>query len=285
MRQLEKDEVKQTIFEILRAFADYCDENGLMYALYGGTLLGAIRHKDFIPWDDDIDILMPRPDYNKFQELFCTDPIAPEYGLQSFQQGNLGYPFAKIVHTGTWVSNPWKKTDYGLWIDIFPMDGVPDNEEESKKILEKEQRRKYWLTLSHVKIGTGKTRARAIGKIPLVFVAKLGGPMFWTKQMDTYAQRYRFEDSDYAAMVAFSSGAGERMKKEEFISQVEVEFHGSMFHAPSCWDSYLRNIYGDDYMALPPESERRSHETTVYLMEENDRTPWDTKTKTDGENR
>ena len=105
MKKLSSDEIKETIFQILSEFADYCDKNNLRYFLSGGTLLGAIRHKGFIPWDDDIDVIMPRPDYERLHNLIIESPISSRLYLRSYENGAADFPFAKIEDLNTEISD------------------------------------------------------------------------------------------------------------------------------------------------------------------------------------
>ena len=134
MKILNGTEIKSIELEILKEFNAFCQKNNLRYNLAGGTLLGAIRHKGFIPWDDDIDVCMPRPDFCRL----ISEYKGEDSKLKLVYRGIDGYdaPFAKIIRTDTFVKNRFssRETDKHLWIDIFPVDGLPENIEEVKKI-------------------------------------------------------------------------------------------------------------------------------------------------------
>lgn len=267
MKRLSDSEVKQNIFEMLSAFADYCDQHGLRYYLCGGTLLGAIRHKDFIPWDDDVDVLMPRPDYIKLQQLYDRQPIRTYYQLRCYGQENMPIPFGKIVDLRTRLVTKSSDFDTAIWMDIFPMDGVPKEQKKCESLLMKAYRWKYMHGRTKIKIGTGKTRWKAIFKIPVLVVAHMIGRRRCTKRLDTLAKQYDFDECDYVAGITWSNGPCERMKKADFLPYDDKEFHGRMFHAPACWDTYLRGMYGD-YMKLPPIDKRQSHNIEAYWIGE-----------------
>lgn len=264
MRKLNDDEVKQTILDILIAFADFCDDNELDYYLSGGTLLGAVRHKGFIPWDDDVDILMPRKDFERMHEMLKEQDIKPYYKLIGLNAGNSFWPFAKLVDTRTKTANEFATTDQWLWIDIFPMDGLPDDIAESDELLSKATPLKKWINRCNAKLGKGINPFRAIAKIPMIIALKIITPNYFGKKLDMYARSYDFETSEYVAGVAWSLGPKERMKKSKFTPRVEVEFCGRNFWAPGCWHEYLTSLYGD-YMQLPPEADRLTHEFEAYI--------------------
>lgn len=264
MRKLSNTEIKQTIFDILCSFSEYCDAHGLQYFLSGGTLLGAIRHKGFIPWDDDVDVLMPRKDFDAFHEDVKKEPITDYYKVIGLNAGNSFTPFAKVVDTRTIVDEKYISSDKQLWIDIFPMDGLPEDEEESKKILEKARKLKMNLTRTQAKIGQGKSLIRTIVKIPAMIVLKMIGPESLGKKLDKMARSYGFDESDFIAGISWSLGAKERMEKAKYLPLEDVEFNGRKFHAPAGWDYYLTNIYGD-YMTLPPKEKRESHDFVAYI--------------------
>lgn len=266
MRQLNNLEIKQSVLNILCSFAKFCDENDLRYYLCGGTLLGAIRHKGFIPWDDDIDVLMPRPDFDRLHSLLKKENIQSYYRLIGLEMENSFFPFAKIIDTRINVMNDYGTFDKHLWIDIFPMDGLPKNQDESDEILRKAKYLKKCVVLSVAKLGKGKNLFRKIGKIPLVIFLYWYTPEKVGRKLDKLARKYDFNESEYVGGIAWSLGPCERMKKTDYLPYCEVEFCGKKFHAPACWDYYLTQLYGD-YMIIPPESQRINHEFVAYIEE------------------
>lgn len=266
MKELDNNEIKNIIFEILCVFSEFCDEHDLRYYLCGGTLLGAVRHKGFIPWDDDIDVMMPRPDYERLHVLMRKEAIKPYYKLISIEAGNSFWPFAKILDTRTHIECQYTTADKCLWIDIFPMDGLPNNKKKSDKLLSRAPLLKIWFGRCTAKIGTGKGWFRKIIKIPIIILLRLYTPDRIARKMDNLARQYDFNKSEYVGGVAWSLGPQERMKKIDYLPYCDVEFCGRKFHAPACWDYYLTKLYGD-YMKLPPENQRINHEFIAYIAE------------------
>ena len=132
MKQAGFDEIRSIQFEILKAVAEFCDANGVQYFLTGGTLLGAVRHQGFIPWDDDIDIAMPRPDYNRFLTL-SQGRLGSRYDV-SVLENNPAHSrlFMRVMDNRTLYVHKYYRRKYrtGLGIDVFPMDGIPEKKEE-----------------------------------------------------------------------------------------------------------------------------------------------------------
>lgn len=264
---LDEKEIKEYLFQILIIFADFCDRHNLKYYLCGGTLLGAIRHKDFIPWDDDLDVMMPRPDFQALHKLLKEEKLKDGLVLISKENGNSIYPFGKIVNTNIVVKCRCNDVDKHLWLDIFPIDGLPNSEEKSNKLLNQAKYFKSMLSASTSKYFNGATKWRAILKMPKLFVSHIIGHNYWYKKLYHLFTKYDYEQANYVGGIAWSCGAGERMKKEDFLESAEVEFHGQNFHAPACWHTYLQGLYGD-YMTLPPVKKRYGHMMTVSGIED-----------------
>ena len=178
--------------------------------------------------------------------------------------GNSFWPFAKIIDTRTYVKNEYSNVDQHLWIDIFPMDGLPDDKEESDILLSKAEPLKKWINRCSATIGKGKGFVRSIVKIPMILFLRMYTPERFGRKLDKLAHQYDFDKQEYIGGVACSLGPNERMKKKEYLPYNDVEFCGKKFHAPACWKFYLTQIYGD-YMQLPPESKRINHEFDAYI--------------------
>lgn len=273
-RLLNAEETQALLEDMLQHFADYCGKHNLRYYLVGGTLLGAIRHKGFIPWDDDIDVGMPRPDYEHFLELVQQEPVNENYQIISLKDGSSPLPFAEMIHKKTRVERPHLKYMEGdqvvqhVFMDIFPQDGWPEEEAEARKVMKKAAKLRFMNKMAKARIGGGTTLLRTIGKIPFALIAKAQGAYRINQKLDTYAKRYDYDSSKYVGAITYGIyGMGERCLREEVVDFAEVEFEGRQFQAPGCWDSYLTGIYGD-YMTLPPEEKRVSHELKVWLTQE-----------------
>lgn len=265
MRRMTESEVKERLFTILSDYADYCDEHGLRYYLCGGTLLGAIRHKGFIPWDDDIDVIMPRPDYDRLVQLNIQG-MDSRYKLIGYASGNSLWPFSKIIDLTTYTENEYRASEENLWIDIFPMDGLPEDLLESSKRLNKTAKLRKLYKYYGARIGRGRNISRTIIKIPAILFFKYIGLKQMTHYIDRMARLNNFNNCTYIGEISWSLGSCERMKKEEYLPMVDVDFCGKKVHAPACYDKYLKAIYGD-YMIVPEAKDRVTHEFICYQLE------------------
>lgn len=270
-RKLEQREVQQVLLQMLVAFSEYCKKHDLRYYLVGGTLLGAIRHKGFIPWDDDIDVGMPRPDYERFLELVKTDPISEDYRVISAEDDTLSLPFAEIIHVRSRLERPTSKYIAGefrqlyLFLDIFPQDGWPENERKARNLIRRTNFLRKLSTESRASLGAGTNLFKAIVKIPAILLGRAIGTTNINLHLDRIAKKYNYDLSKYVGAITYGIyGMGERCVREEVLRFVQVEFEGYSFMAPGCWDSYLKGIFGD-YMTLPPKEKQVSHGLDVWL--------------------
>lgn len=267
--RLSLSEIKAAELEMLKEFKRVCEENHLYYTLCGGTLLGAIRHKGFIPWDDDIDVLMPRPDFERLGQLIREQRINLPSHLKAcswFSVPMLRCPFYKLLDFRTTVEDCYSTADTHLWIDIFPIDGCVEPGKELNRFYRKVMLRRKLLLLRNAKIGEGKTKAAKLLKPLLVAPLRLIPVEKMCESYDRMVQRWPFETAPKAAGISWGYGPQECINKEAWLTPIQVEFEGEIFNAPSNYHEYLSHLYGD-YMQLPPVEERNTrHEMIVYMQ-------------------
>lgn len=268
MRMINEEEVKAIELDMLKQFDVFCQKYNLEYFLCGGTLLGAIRHKGFIPWDDDIDIAMHRIDYDKMIKLVSEKGIGGNIVLKCLECKNSEYPFAKLANTKTQINEKYLKTkkNTNIWIDIFPIDIVPDSNADLYKISKKIEIYKKLLGISHSNPLQGKSKGRMIVKLLSYPFIKIYGSERIAEKIQKAVNKYSVNESNYRMILVWGYGIKEKMEKKVFDSSVEREFEGQLFPVPIGWDEYLKALYGD-YMILPPIEERRKHDFEAWIDE------------------
>ncbi len=268
--QLSMDEIKAIELSILIEFDKYCANNNLTYFLCGGTLLGCIRHKGFIPWDDDIDVFMPRKDYEKFYELTSKSPMRKNLISSTYRskKNTIPYPFIKVIDNTTEVIEQGKNTrkNNGIWIDVLPLDVLPEDDTENADIFSKmkELRKKLFFAFTEVTINNSKNLFTYIYKKVKQFFAKQCIHSI-CKKMDILSQNYNDLDTGFEGCLLWGLyGKGERVEKEVFEID-KGSFENKEFNIPKGWDRYLKGIYGN-YMELPPVEKRQTHSLLAYRL-------------------
>ena len=258
---LSVEEQKEIQLNMLLSIHEYCSSNGLTYWLAYGTLLGAVRHKGYIPWDDDIDIAMPRNDYDIFLKNY-HDKRNVNYKVVDIKNDpTYLHPFAKMIDNNTKVTEEWisLKENMGVYIDIFPIDNLSSNMEEAKKIMKIE---KFYRHLLMQKIASLSSQSslikkwiRLIVKVLLCFTS----PQKIIVKMDVLSKKYVNENtSTYCGAACSVYGEREIFRKTDLSQTVECKFEGHSFFIPKSYDLVLSQLYGD-YMKLPPEEKRIPH--------------------------
>lgn len=274
MRKLSMDEVKRRELEILLAFDSLAKEHGVRYSLAYGTLLGAVRHKGFIPWDDDIDVMVPRPDYERLLGLIRDGSLgASEFEFVGYELGNFPMPFIKMVDPSIRVHDIATKNNIplNLWIDIFPLDGVPADEDAWAEACGKAQTCKNLIKVGNYRfLGAGKGLGKRIAKMvamPFVMLLKLNDEAE-RDVIELAKGDPSYEKSQFVADVVWGPyGTGERFSKTLLSGFVTIDFEGHLLSALAGWDAYLRGIYGD-YMQLPPVGKRVAHGVEAWVEDD-----------------
>jgi len=252
-KEIEVEELKQIQLNILKFVDEFCKDNNLRYFLAYGTLLGAVRHKGYIPWDDDIDILMFREDYEKFittfmdanYKVFATE-LNPKYP----------YPFAKVGDTRTYFEEEIKDViDTGVNIDIFPLDYLP--EDKVKNITKRRNfLQKIWIAKRLPRLkrrGFVKNTVLAVSQLLLsVFSIR-----FIVKQLEKNAKKYNLRKSSICGNIAYGYDP-DIYPSADFEESVCLTFENTAFPCPQNYDNVLKIMFGD-YMKLPPKEKQVSH--------------------------
>ena len=272
-KKLDLKEIQRIEYDILCVFADICEKHGLRYGLCGGTLLGAIRHTGFIPWDDDVDVEMPRSDYMKFIQI--AEQEFPEYLKVStpYNDSNTFHSYGKIYDLRTKLIEfpEGKKVPVHVYIDIFPVDGMPLEPQKHEKHRIRTRRR--MLLLYGFKVAKYKTNEemKIFAKLFWKIIAILENviPKKWLiKYVDGLALKYDFDESAYNSVLVAGYGFRETMPHIIFDYNNKVRFVDREFCTFCKTDYYLTNIYGN-YMELPPIDQRKCHDICAFQIMDN----------------
>lgn len=268
---MKKDEavplslIQNGVFEILKYVRDVCDQNRLTYYLAYGTLIGAVRHQGFIPWDDDIDIHMPREDFLRFAEIVTRRPH-PYYRLLS-KETSEGYTriMAKVIDSRTILTQKICLDDgtepLGLYLDIFLLDGAGNTREEAVKTYQQAYSiYRHWERSIKKAFFEGQNGLYTFLLWLKHTPERAAGMRYWMKKHDEICERHPYAESIYVGAMGAGTWNPDRniWKKEWFGDGRDAVFNGEIFRVPDNWDAVLRPEYGD-YWTLPPEDERRPH--------------------------
>ena len=252
-------ERKNVAIGILSYIDDVCKKNGIKYYLYGGSLIGAIRHNGFIPWDDDIDIALMRRDYEKLISILKNKK---EFNILYPGMKGYYYQFAKLCDPKTYVKEdglPYVD-GLGVWVDIFPLDEVPDDNVDRKAffdecVKEGEKLRACIPGLYFYSDSKIKSLIKRIIYFPKVLPYRIKGLMYWEKRLVLLNKKYNGYGFSHVGVLPTKYGV--------LCSHLRSDFEDSKIHVyediyvsiPQQYDRVLRHMYGD-YMKLPPMSQR-----------------------------
>ncbi|MCH5162008.1 MAG: LicD family protein [Clostridiales bacterium] len=257
------NEIQQRLLSMLEWLHEFCEKHSVTYYAIGGTLLGAVRHKGFIPWDDDIDVGMPRKEYERFLELAKAE--GGRYRAETVADGNKDfiYSFCKLYDTeSTVVCNTKYRTKRGLFIDIFPLDGAGNTLEDGKKYYKSIEFKNRVISAKRGKL----SKRKPFYQNASVFIAKFL-PINWRKKLAKVHRECAAREYDTCEYVGnlFGHWHEREIVKREWMGEPKLyEFESIKICGPQDADSYLTSIYGD-YMTPPPEEKRKPDHEALFM--------------------
>ncbi len=261
LRKLQLKELDTLVY-----FKEFCDKNNLLFYLCGGCCIGSLRTGGFIPWDDDIDILMPRDDYEKLYKLWDNDKQERFKLLRTDEKIFTGNIFTTIVDTETTcvkANQAHLDIPFGIMMDIFPIDGCPKG--KFKRTMQKLNAMIYSLFLAQI-VPENHGGIMALGSKFLLSIVK--SPKAREKKWRNAERRmskYKIADCEYITELCEGVHSMQpEYPKEWFASAVYREFEGLQMPIPVGYDPYLKKAFGD-YMTLPPEDKQKPHHDMILV--------------------
>lgn len=259
--QEERRSLQLSELEILKMFRKLCEKHKLQFYLTAGTLLGAVRHKGFIPWDDDIDVVMPREDYDRLRLLYQSELHEDYYWQDSFTEKNFPYFYAKIRKQGTEVEEPGMKNFHirnGISIDIFPLDICPNQDRNARFFFRIITLLSYAYAMKvdrNFPLMSKKKYVQLVYRflqlLPISLLRSIREKIVWLcrkwgsgKRLCTVGGVHGYPAETYEAAW--------------FVGDVKLPFEGDLYPAPQGWDFLLKNMYGN-YWNAPSGENRNGH--------------------------
>lgn len=247
-------------FNLLCFFDALCRKNNIKYSLTGGTLLGAVRHKGFIPWDDDVDVFLTRPEYEKLKKIPLKDKRYKLYFGEL--NSDFNYVYGRLIDSKTHILESENTASFGkgLFLDICVVDGM------SKYKISRNFDMTVMKLITICRSGTFYSMTgdrfrnkNYLKKLVIRFLQKYTSISFWNRALMKRMHKYSFDNSDYVGNFTSAYGRKEMLHRDVFSSYIEMEFEGESFMVCSGFKEYLKNVYGD-YMTLPSiENRVRNH--------------------------
>ena len=261
-------QVQNLQYEMLVELDELLRRHEIDYVLGGGTLLGAVRHQGFIPWDDDIDIMMLRGEYEHMLDIISEAELKTDRRLISNRDRSFARHYARYVRTDYRKRIEGFREDDCPWpgIDIFPIDFVPEDSREFRRQVKTIQRLRKLLLISVTENGAGKTRMRSAIKSVVRPAVRRYGSYRIIEKIEKNAKKYDDGTSrEFIAGICGMYGLREKWKYADYLPRMMLKFESATFPAPKNYHIYLSNLYGD-YMKLPPENKRKYPEGIVYAV-------------------
>lgn len=268
-KEIGLEESKMIQLDILKSIDAFCRQNGIHYSLAAGSAIGAIRHKGFIPWDDDIDLIMLREEYNRFLSLY-KDKIYNLLHYKTCPSWDSYYACVEDPRTETFWGGA-KNSTRGIWVSVFPVDYVPDDERELARIIKKVQRYTSHNLIVRFKRSAYRTNSSFLFNLIKIIGRNLFKPIpfryFYTKVDKLVIDLLNKPTNRLSSIAAWTFGTVFDYPAECFSGYIDVDFEGMKCMICKGYDTYLRKQYGD-YMALPPlEQQVPKHEAAIFWKE------------------
>ena len=261
-RKMEAREYQLLQVKVMKRIHDFCVANNIKYYMIGGTLLGAIRHKGFIPWDDDMDIAMMRDDYEKFMDLFPCYFTDGSLVAQRPEDIKHYYPgHGRVYIADTLKSQPgflhYKDYNNQMFIDLFPLDNVPELKEDRKMQEQMIIALKNKINKKVYRVFSSNSVLKVLIKRMMSALASFESLGALQKQRTSVMTQYNNTNSGYVcSMASHYSYTKQTMHREIYGEPALYEFEGERFYGPAMWKEYLIQLFGENYMQLPPVEKR-----------------------------
>lgn len=267
MKKITLNELKKIQLDILIYIDKICKDNNIQYSLAYGTLIGAVRHKGYIPWDDDIDILLKRSEYNKLLNILHKEKNE-KYKVFSQDDEGYYYTYTKVSDSETIIHEKnWPQyKDLGVNIDIFPIDYVPNGKEK-----EHYEKTMFYVRCLHncltdIAYAHDKRYMRFIKKLcrfRTVKKCRAKGEKFWKDKINEMTQTEKANN-----MACIIDGDYCLWNQKILDNYIEIEFEGHLFDSVKDYDTMLKNYYGDYMQILPEEERKTNHNFVAYWKKE-----------------
>ncbi|MDE6706786.1 MAG: LicD family protein [Oscillospiraceae bacterium] len=272
LNEKELTQLKHIELEILLEIDKICQKYGILYSLAWGTLIGAVRHKGFIPWDDDIDVMMERKHFDRFCEIIDQALDSRFVFVDYKKYEDYGLPFPKIVAKNTVMletTSRFVNIPHGVWVDIFPIDETTDD---------LQARQKQYATSQHIKsimLCRGHYDFGQIGIKKALYSCRRAIYQFRNKQalvtaFEENAKQYKTNSGNYLLSLCGNAGVTKNTYDRVWFQEyINMDFEGNKLMCIAGYDGLLWTTYGD-YMKLPPPEERIAH----HFVERLDFSAW-----------
>ena len=269
----EKRQLFAKLLDLLVVFNSVCQQNGIKYFVFGGTMLGAVRHKGFIPWDDDVDVVLFREDYNKLKEVALKGAFKFPYFLQD-PSTDIGYPkgycrLRNSITTEIPIFDVYEKCNHGIFIDVFPLDQLPDDDLQLRKQINKLKRLRMLMNAfsryySHVEAeGASTSTYIAYKMLSLLFKSNILNMSDLYKRYEETATKYSAVMTNRVGTIAgtFDNNRFIFDQRPWLSKTIWLDFEKIKVPVPEAYDEILKHSYGD-YMV--PKKEKTLHGETFF---------------------